>query len=415
MKLLSVIIFSLIALMQTAVAQQGSVYTRYGFGDIQSSYSARRLGMAQLGTSVADEDFIGTLNPAGWNLLKMTRVEFGMAYNGLSVSADNYQKKYYASTHFTGFTMAFPVSTMYGVGVAIGIVPVTVINYQVAYHQTSSNPLVGNYDVTYKGSGGLSKIFIGSSFRFPFDLSVGAAFDYYFGNLNYSSSVLFPNNNSIAANFTQTYKPKATGVTLGLISPDLIKGTSSFFSDLHIGASANLIFKGSVDSLLTSSSYIRIDTINLANQDIKIPNRINAGASVIMNKRFLVSVDYSFQPWSDLNVNNIKSQYMRNMMMLSAGFEYRQPKELGRSFLSLIILRGGISYEQTQYLINNIGINQYSVYGGCSLPLSIGNSIDIGLQYFIRGHVDNALVKENDLKLAIGISLGDIWFLRDEK
>ena len=115
MKLISVIAFSLIILIQTAVAQQGSAYTRYGLGDIQSAYSARRLGMGQLGTSVADEDFIGTLNPAGWNLLKMTRVEFGVAYNGLSVSADNFQKRFYASTQITGFTMAFPLSTMYGV------------------------------------------------------------------------------------------------------------------------------------------------------------------------------------------------------------------------------------------------------------------------------------------------------------
>ena len=106
---------------------------------------------------------------------------------------------------------------------------------------------------------------------------------------------------------------------------------------------------------------------------------------------------------------------MRNLMMLSAGFEYRQPKELGSSFLNLIILRGGLSYEETQYFINNTGINQYSVYGGCSIPLSMGNTIDIGLQYSIRGQVTNSLVKENNLKLAVGISLGDIWFLRDEK
>jgi len=106
---------------------------------------------------------------------------------------------------------------------------------------------------------------------------------------------------------------------------------------------------------------------------------------------------------------------MRNMMMLSAGFEYRPLKELGISYMNMIILRGGLSYEQTPYIINNIGINQYSVYGGCSIPLSQGNTIDIGLQYSIRGHVDNSLIKENDLKLAVGISLGDIWFLRDEK
>ena len=415
MKLISVIVFSLITLIQTAVAQQGSVYTRYGLGDIVSSYSARRLGMGQLGTSVSDEDFIGTLNPAGWNLLKMTRVEFGVAYTGLFVSANDYQKKFYASTQVTGFTMAFPVSTLYGIGMAIGIIPVTNINYQVTDHLTDPNAFVGNYDINYKGSGGLSKIFIGSSYRLPFDLSIGASFDYYFGNLNYASSVIFSGSNNVTADYTQTYKPKAIGITLGLISPDLLGWTSSFFSDLHIGASANLILSASVDSLLTSSSSVRVDTVNLVNYDMKIPNRINAGISVVLNKRFLVTVDYAFQPWKDFYINNVKSNNLRNMMILSAGFEYRLPKDLGSSFLDKTIFRGGLSYEQTQYFINYTGIDQYSVYGGCSLPISMGNTVDIGIQYYFRGQVANSLMKENGLKLAFGISLGDIWFLRDEK
>jgi hypothetical protein len=414
MKLLSVIIISLFIIIQTANAQQGSVYTRYGLGDIQNTYSARRLGMGQLGTSVADDDFIGTLNPAGWNLLKMTRVEFGVAYNGLSVS-DNLQKKYYASTRITGFTMAFPISTAYGIGMALGIIPVTNINYQVSSHSADPNSFVGDYDVTYKGSGGLSKIFVGTSYRLPFNLSIGATFDYYFGNLNYASSVIFSGSNNVTADYNKTYKPKAIGMTLGLISPDLLNGSNSFFSDLHIGISSNLVFKATVDSLLTASSSVRLDTVNFLSFSMKIPYRLNAGASVVLNKKFLVSVDYVFQPWSDLAVDNIKLENMRNMMMLSAGFEYRQPKELGASFFNTVILRGGLSYEQTQYFINSTGINQYSVYGGCSFPLSFGNTIDIGLQYYIRGQVSNSLIKENGIKLAVGLSLGDIWFLRDEK
>jgi hypothetical protein len=414
MKLISVIIISLITLIQTAVAQQGSIYTRYGLGDLQSSYSARRLGMGQLGTSVADEDFVGTLNPAGWNLLKMTRFELGVVYNGVSI-ADNLQKKFYSATRFSGFTMAFPVSSLYGIGVAIGIVPVTTVNYKVNDNVTDPNVLIGNYDISYNGSGGLSKIFIGSSYRLPFDLSIGAALDYYFGNINYSSSVIFSGSNNVTAGYTKTYRPKAIGTTLGLISPDLLKESSSFFSDFRIGASVNLIFSTSVDSLLTASSSVRIDTVNFSTLDMKIPYRVNVGASVILNKRFLVTVDYAFQPWKDFSIDNIKSDYLRSMMMLSTGFEYRAPKELGSSFFDRIVLRGGFSYEQTQYFINNTGINQYSVYGGFSLPISMGNTIDLGLQYYFRGQNTNSLLKENGLKLAFGLSLGDIWFLRDEK
>ncbi|MDR3665715.1 MAG: hypothetical protein P4L35_02620 [Ignavibacteriaceae bacterium] len=414
MKLLSVIIISLLALFQTAVAQQGSVYTRYGLGDVQSTYSARRLGMGELGTSVADEDFIGTLNPAGWNMLKMTRIEFGVAYNGLFVN-DNIQKKYYASTQVTGFTMAFPVSSTYGIGVALGIIPVTDVNYQVTTHNTDPNPIVGDYDLSYIGSGGLSKVFIGSSYRLPFDLSIGAEFDYYFGNINYSSSAVFTGSNNITSGFNKKYRPKAIGITLGLISPDLLKASSSFFSDLHIGVSANLIFNSTIDSLLTSSSSVRVDTINYYSYGMKIPNRINAGASVILNKRFLVSLDYSYQPWSEFTINNMKPGFMRNLSMMSAGFEYRPVKELGGSFFDFVIFRGGLSYEQTQYFINNTGINQYSAYGGCSFPISLQNTIDVGVQYYIRGQVTNDLIKENGIKVAFGISFGDIWFLRDTR
>lgn len=370
--------------------------------------------MGELGTSVSDEDFIGTLNPAGWNSLKMTRIEFGVAYNGFYVS-DNVDKKFYSATKITGFTLAFPVSNLYGIGVAMGIVPVTNVNYEVTDHMTDPNNVIGDYDITYKGSGGISKVFVGSSWRLPFDFSIGATFDYYFGNLNYSSSDVFTNTNTIGSGFTNTYKPKATGTTLGFISPDFLKGTNSFISDLRIGASVNLIFSASMDSLLISSSSIRVDTVNLSTMEMKMPYRINAGASFLLDKNFLVSLDYVYQPWKDLSINNIKSGYLRNMMMLSAGFEYRATKDRGSSYLNLIILRGGFSYEQTQYVINNIGINQYSVYGGCSLPISMGNTIDIGLQYYFRGQTTDSLLKENGLKLAIGISLGDIWFMRNEK
>jgi hypothetical protein len=109
------------------------------------------------------------------------------------------------------------------------------------------------------------------------------------------------------------------------------------------------------------------------------------------------------------------------MMLVSAGVEYRATRELGSNFWDQIILRGGLSYEQTQYFVdpNNTGtrtgINQFSVFGGFSLPLSYANTIDIGLQYTSRGTTDASLIKENGFRIAFGISLGDIWFLRDEK
>jgi len=88
---------------------------------------------------------------------------------------------------------------------------------------------------------------------------------------------------------------------------------------------------------------------------------------------------------------------------------------LGSTFWEQIILRAGLSYEQTQYLIYGKGINQYSVSLGVSLPLSNENTLDFGLMYARRGTKELNLLQEDIIKLGIGFSLGELWFLRQDK
>jgi hypothetical protein len=83
--------------------------------------------------------------------------------------------------------------------------------------------------------------------------------------------------------------------------------------------------------------------------------------------------------------------------------------------LEQIILRGGLSYEELPYIVSGIGVNEYSVSGGFSIPLTLDNTLDIGIQYASRGSLENGLMKEDRIRLSVGISLGDIWFIRQEK
>ena len=103
-------------------AQNSSSYSRLGLGDMEYTYSARRLGMGQLGVSVADINFINSLNPAGWYKLSKTRIEFGLYFRGMFLS-DNNNSGYVGETKFSGFTIAFPISQLYGINAAAGIIP----------------------------------------------------------------------------------------------------------------------------------------------------------------------------------------------------------------------------------------------------------------------------------------------------
>ena len=160
---------------------------------------------------------------------------------------------------------------------------------------------------------------------------------------------------------------------------------------------------------------IVIYTIGMGSVQMKIPLRISAGLSMVLDKKYLLSLDASSQAWSNYAFNDVKSSDLRNELRLSAGFEYRPKQELGLTTWQQIIWRAGLSYEQTQYQINNIGINQFAVSGGFSFPLSYSNTIDVAIQYGISGTTDSNLIKEKIIKVNVGISIGELWFLRREE
>ncbi len=405
-------IFLVLLLIPEIYSQSSSPYSRIGIGDILYAQSARKLGMGQLGTADAEQNFISFYNPATLYNLKRTRIEFNLNYHGSFLSADNISA-YYAKAEFGGFSIAFPISERYGIGAAVGLAPYSNVSYDVESFSQSS---IGNYVTAYKGQGGLSKLFVGSSYKLPFDLSIGATFDYYFGNIDYASSITFPDQSNADARYANEYRPKGIGSTVGLLSPDLASAFGMHgITDFRFGLSYNYISDLRTDTVLTSSSTLGIDTVTTGIVNMKIPGRASAGLSFVVNQKYLLTLDYAFQAWEKYTFNNKTQVNLRNSSKISAGFEYTPQISLGTSFWEQIIWRAGLSLEQTQYLVNNEGINQYSVSGGFSLPLSKANTLDLGLQYAIRGTSDPGLYKENILKAYFTVSLGDIWFIREEK
>ena len=85
MKLLKLIALIGLISIGSLSAQSSSTYSRSGIGDLMYSYSAKALGMGQGGVAVSDRDFVNVINPASWNRLRLTRMEFGFDYVGVNV------------------------------------------------------------------------------------------------------------------------------------------------------------------------------------------------------------------------------------------------------------------------------------------------------------------------------------------
>ena len=412
-KIIKYLSISLILISQIVFAQRTSTYTRYGLGDVYYSYSARSLSLGHTGTAMINSDYIGLLNPASWSNLSRTRIEFSFAYDELRLS-NQFESKYYGDGVFKGFTFAFPVSKDYGIGIAMGIVPYSRVNYEV--REKFTNETTGNYTSTYQGKGGLSKVFIGGTYKLPINFILGATLEYYFGNITYSSKVEFDNTALFPAEYELAFGPTGFGTTVGFITPDM-SGliNSGSISNLRLGLSANLISKLDTDTSLISRSSTIIDSIGIGKTKMKVPMRFNAGLHIAFVNVYNIMLDYFYQPWSEFRLNDINQLNMNDVHKISLGFEYRPQRVPGISFWEQIILRAGLSYEMSQYKINGTELNQYSVFGGFALPLSDDNTVDIGIEYSVRGKTEQNLMEEQFIRINLGLSFGELWFIRYEK
>ncbi|PJC59085.1 MAG: hypothetical protein CO025_07315 [Ignavibacteria bacterium CG_4_9_14_0_2_um_filter_37_13] len=395
-------------------SQVNSPYSRYGIGELEFSYSARRAGMGGLGVAMDDNAFISMLNPAAWHSINLSRIEFATYFNGSFVKDQN-QKSFYSGGYFSGFSFALPVSKENGIIVSMGLIPLSKIAYETKVKVINPITQTEDYSFDYSGEGGLSKVYFGASYTLPFDVSLGATLDYNFGTFSYNSKLNFPNSTTANSSFISEYRVKGLGGTFGLISQNLIENLfkSEKIQDFRLGAAVSFLSKMSADTSFTKiGSYVN-DTLSQGITSMNIPLKVTFGASARLNPRTQIYADYLFQNWADYSVSENRDINLQNLSKVSLGIEYKNSAQ-AYTLSDLIIWRGGVSYGTTPYKINGTSIKEFSVSAGVSLPFSRENYLDLSLQYISRGSTEAGLLKENILKLGASLSLGELWFVRQD-
>ncbi|MFC2082218.1 hypothetical protein ACFLQT_00655 [Bacteroidota bacterium] len=409
------LILLLLVIPATLFANGGSVYTRYGLGDLIFLNSARNLGLGSIGFAAANGNYINSLNPAAWNNIILTRFELGMYYSGKNLS-DNNSSVLYSDVEFSGFIIGFPVNRELGISVVGGLIPYSQVGYEL--NNVISHPLVeDDYDLNLVGSGGVNKFFIGSSYRTPFDIAIGVAFEYYTGKIDYTSLINFPITSVYRdATYLNSHKFKGTGLNLGLISNDFsdLLGIDKL-KELRLGLNYNFVMSANADTTLFALTSLGTDPIENGFMDVSIPSRLGIGASFLWDDNYLVMVDYITQQMSGYKFNDTDYSFMADLERLSLSLEYKKKDVRYATFWEQVSLRGGLSYEQSQYRFNGEQISQLSLHAGVSFPIGLESSIDLGFEYGIRGTTDNNLIKENIYKVFFSINFGELWFIRQER
>ncbi len=416
MKIIKIICSGLLV-FSSIFAGGGSVYSRYGLGDVYFGTSARISAMGGLGLSLSDKNYINNLNPAGWNRINLTRIESGISLSANKLK-DESSKSVYNDFNFNGFSIILPLQRDYGITLAGGMMPVTNVQYNITTNVTEGDE---NYNLTYKGSGGLSKLFLGLSYRHATDISFGASFEFYTGKNEYTSGIYFQNSSqNYNSEYVTTCNFKGIGWNFGIISNDLSKLIDQqFISDLRIGLTYNYVGKLDTDILNISNtivySEILGDTTSSGRYDTNIPESFGTGLSFKLDENYLFTFDYLTQFWKNLNFAGNEATGLRNLQKIGIGFEYNRHASQFDSFWEQMIFRCGLSFENTQYRINGKDIKQIVGGGGFSIPMGAQSYLDFGFQYGRRGTATSGLLKEDFFKADISFSFGDLWFIRTER
>ncbi len=389
----------------------GSLYSIFGLGDLDYSASIRTDGMGVLGLSLMG-NYSNTLNPAAWTKILSTRFSTKFRLENIKSSDGiNNAKRTYGN--FGGFNLSLLLNQGNGWVFDIGLKDYSLVNYDIKYRGSVSGE---DYTQIYSGNGGLQRISLGFSYILFKHLSYGLQFNYIFGNIVKNTDIDF--DNTQLSNTRNTISNSISGYyfNTGLI----FHGLGKVFKSKNLdNMSLGVFFStpANLNSEISGKFYnsVGIDSVNISEGKIKIPWSGGIGISNEFGNSLTVAADVLFQKWDDYEYYDVHPSEIKNSISAGLGLEYTPSKKYEDAFIKRISYRVGASYRQDYLKINSQNINSMSVNAGLSVPLSRLNNVDFAFSYNTRGKTSDGLIKDDVLKFAISVNIGELWFLRPKE
>jgi hypothetical protein len=407
------IIVSLFVISNFSYAQDefavGSLYSAFGIGDIRYSASLRTDMMGIQGIGLFG-NYMNTLNPASNTYLRTTFISLGMRGILLNTSNDRQSAKY-SDFNVTGFNLGVPVWNDHGMVLLFGFNPYSTMQYKITGIVNQNG---ATFTETFAGLGGISRLNVGVAGRPLRFLSLGAEYNYAFGNIKNLTYFDFK-----SANITNTYIKSENDLRGSYLKGGAVLELgnmfprSRFFDNLNIGFFYQTKFNlsSNIDEIhLTSIGSL--DTTKSVYSDVTVPESYGFGISKQIGRQLIVSSDIMFQKYSKFKNSALLPANYQDNFRFGAGFEVLPKIGSDRTVWEALTYRMGFSYDNSTFKLNDEYINNYAVSMGVGIPLNTDNAIDLGITLGTRGKTNNGFVKDNYVRLNLGLNFGEFWFMR---
>ena len=456
------ILFFLVVAAFGSFAQESTPYSRYGLGYLVDNNHMQSAQMGGLGAAFQSAESPNYINPASYATMQLTTFDGGISGNFEKIKTANTKSKQNSFT-LNYLSIFFHVNKYWTTGASL--LPFSSKDYLVTQSQSFDTSNVMKFE--YEGSGTIYNLSWGNGFKYK-GFQVGFNMGYLFGKLN-NNTFGYPTDN--AGNFDQN-SYTSWSFTNAKISSFVWNAGFQYVLDIKSKKDTNKLFNvvfgvsGSApikfgkntqleEALYTfSSKYLstRTSTIGLndfitdyikpqseynkildtlsekfnQSANIKIPATLNVGIMAFRGIKWKAGVDFRFQPWSKYKgYESGAASKLSNSWRVGFGGEFLPNDKNFKKFFSKLKYRAGFSYTRTNIAINNTHINEFGMNFGIGIPIVITTTspegliqklyvyaFNLGIEGGSRGTTQKNLVQETFVKLKIGISLNDRWFVR---
>jgi hypothetical protein len=143
-----------------------------------------------------------------------------------------------------------------------------------------------------------------------------------------------------------------------------------------------------------------------------VPLQYGVGLSWVLSENLLAAAEYSAQNWSGVTVYNQPSSLFRNRSRLSAGVEIAPSRAVDESFFKRALYRLGVTRQSGYVAVQDQEVSEFFLTAGMGFQLGGFTRTDIAFEYGWRGQASNAMGKDTMMRLSIGVSASELWFVR---
>lgn len=401
-------------------AKSGSAYSKIGVGYPVDMTNTASRSMGLLGISY-NELSVGSLsNPAHWG-----STVYGLGVGDIGIQSYNASNATASvkNSNFSinQFQLQLPIIRE-KLGISGSFSPVTDAHFRTYREETR---YIGdgieqdtlNMSLENRGSGGINRAELGFGWKINSNISVGYAASLVFMSIDDAFMASFPQSPYRPANFTL----ETSGVGFGNRVGTSVQIPQLFKDNDHLGIGASVTLPVSMDAEQKQTGTVTRSGISVTEElpenegTVKLPMKVSGGVNYSPSNLVMVGAEGFYQQWSDYknDFEPDEKDLFVDRYKLGLGLQYFPYVTGSDKFLSSFKYRVGTSYDTGHLRIEGQRINtlKFSLGLGIRSPNS-NSSIDLSLEYGIRGTASTNLVKENIWGVRLSLNLAELMFFR---